>query len=721
MPVGGGLKAIRSVLYYARAIGPFKLWRALNSRNACKACAFGTGGQAGGWRNESGRGLEVCNKNIQAHSSDIRAGIPAQVFLEKSIKELAQLRASEVEALGRLALPLYKAAGDSHYQIISYDQAIERSIAALKNTQPERSFFYASGRSSNEAAFILQLLARLYGTNNINNCSYYCHQASGAALTDSIGTGTATIRYSDLEKADMIFVIGANPASNHPRYLKCLLKCRRRGGKVIVINPAREAGLERFASPSDWRSMLRGGEDVASSYLQPHLGGDIALLNGIAKAVLEMSAENREFIDQYCQDFAEYSNSISALQWSDIERDSGVSKAEIEDIAKQYSRAKNSVFSWSMGLTHHIQGVENIQALVSLALLRGMIGRPGAGLLPLRGHSNIQGTGSMGFTPALKQGVEQALEKKLGESLPKSRGLNTMECMQASDKGDMEVAVMLGGNLLASNPDTQFAARALGRVSCKIFFNTTLNASHLSGVEGEVIVFPVRARDEEQQPTTQESMFNYVRMSEGGIERFPQLHSECEIILSMAETLIDRSRFDFSMLRKLSRVREFIGDVVPGFGALSKVDQTREEFHIEGRTLHSPDFATPSQKARFFYHASPKRDADQFLLSSVRSEGQFNSIIYHEFDSYREQKQRWVLMMHPDDIQERGWQVGDKVDVSNETGSMIGLNLVAFNVRRGNALCYYPEANALVPSDVGPVSGTPAFKSVKVSIERPQA
>jgi molybdopterin-dependent oxidoreductase alpha subunit len=662
--------------------------------------------------------VEVCNKNIQAHSSDIRAGIPAQLFLEKSIVDLAQLRASEVEGLGRLALPLYKAPGDTHYQIISYDRAIERCVVALKAAPPERSFFYASGRSSNEAAFLLQLFARLYGTNNVNNCSYYCHQASGAALNSSIGTGTATVRYDDLEQADMIFVIGANPASNHPRYLKCLLKCRRRGGEVVVINPAREAGLERFASPSDWRSMLRGGEQVASLYVQPHLGGDLALFHGIAKAVLELGAEDRSFIENHCEHFQSFHDQIHNLTWSDIERDSGVSKSEIEALAQRYARAKNVIFSWSMGLTHHLHGVENIQALVSLALLRGMVGRPGAGLLPLRGHSNIQGTGSMGFTPALKQGVEQALEAKLDQSLPKHRGLDTMSCMRAADSGDMDVAVMLGGNLLASNPDTKFAERALANIPTKIFFNTTLNASHLHAVDEEVIVLPVRARDEESQCTTQESMFNFVRLSEGGIERFPQLRSEADLIVSFGEALIDKERFDFSIFRNLERVRAFISEVLPGFSKLSKIDSSREEFHIDGRTLHEPVFATPTNKASFSFHCARPREQGEWLLSSVRSEGQFNSIIYHEFDSYREQKHRWVLMMHPDDIRTRGWKEGDRVDVTNDTGKMQALELVGFDVRRGNALCYYPEANALVPAHVAEKSGTPGFKSVSVKIER---
>jgi len=260
MSAGGGFKAILSVLRYSKKIGPLKLWQALSSKNACKACAFGTGGQNGGLFNESKSGIEVCNKNIQAHLSDIRPGIPNSTFLQNSIEELSRLSDKDLEGLGRLTLPLHKSPGDSHYSPISYSQAIHLLSNKLKATPAHKSFFYASGRSSNEAAFLLQLLARAYGTNNINNCSYYCHQASGVALNQSIGTGTATVEYADLDLADLVFVFGANPASNHPRFVKSLIKLRRRGGKVIVINPSREPGMVRFASPSDFKSMLSGGD-----------------------------------------------------------------------------------------------------------------------------------------------------------------------------------------------------------------------------------------------------------------------------------------------------------------------------------------------------------------------------------------------------------------------------------------------------------------------------
>lgn len=716
MTIGGGFKAIKSVARYSIKIGPFKLLETLRSKNACKACSFGTGGQNGGIHNESNRGIEFCNKNIQAHLSDIREGISNTLFFEKSIGELSQLSGKQLEDLGRLATPLYKKANDTNYSPISYEDALEKITDRLKATNPERSFFYASGRSSNEAAFTLQLLARLYGTNNINNCSYYCHQASGVGLNATIGTGTATIQYDDLSKADCIFVFGANPASNHPRYVKTLIHCRRRNGKVIVVNPAKEPGLVKFASPSDFLSMLKGGEEIASTYIQPHLGGDLAFIQGIAKWLIENNREDENFIQRCTEGYREYADKISALNWEDIIVNSGVSFDEIKDVAEQYSQAKNVVFSWSMGLTHHLHGVGNIEAIASLALLHGMIGKPGAGLLPLRGHSNIQGMGSMGFTPQLKAAVEQKLEAKLGDSLPNKIGLDTMSCMLASHRNEMDLAFVLGGNLLAANPDTDFASNALNNIPFKCFLSSTLNQTHVNGVDGEVIILPIKVRDEETQATTQESMFNFVRLSDGGIKRFQQLRSEVDLVCDIGKRLIDKKIFDFSHFANHGAIRKFAGDVIPGFKQLLNIDNDKEEFHIEGRTLHIPVFPTESKKANFISHKLPQKEKSTFQLTTVRSEGQFNSIIYDEHDVYRSQTSRQVLMMNPEDMLEFNFSENQRVNLRTQSGQLDNLSIKPFDIRRGNIMTYYPEANVLTSREVDEKSRTPAFKSIAVEI-----
>ncbi|MES3007579.1 MAG: FdhF/YdeP family oxidoreductase [Pseudomonadota bacterium] len=727
LPVGGGLKAIQYVMSIAGNVGPGRLAAAVRSKNTCKACAFGTGGQRGGLHNEHKAGVEICNKNIQAQSSDLRAAVPRAIFEDNSLNELRQLSGRQLEALGRLGHPLYKAPGADRYRVISYDDAIQRIAARLRETDPQRSFFYSSGRSSNEAAFILQLFARLYGSNHVNNCSYYCHQASGVGLQSSIGTGTATIQYKDLELADTIFVIGANPASNHPRFVKVLIECRRRGGQVIVINPAKEPGLLRFASPSDFRSMIVGGAQIASHYVQPHVGGDLPLLNGIAKAVLENGGTDSDFIARYCNGFTDYEHFLKQLDWPTLCAQSGVTEQQIREIAACYQASRNCVFSWGMGITHHTQGVENVEAISNLALLRGMLGAPGRGLLPLRGHSNVQGVGSMGVSPALKEQVFHNIERELGVTLPTTPGMDTLACMQAAAVGKIDMAFLLGGNLYAANPDSVFAAAALAAIPFKVMINSTMNLSHVHGIGDECIVLPIRVRDEETQPTTQESMFNFVRLSDGGFERIEGLRSEVDIISRIAAAVIPTTVLDFNAFAEHRHIRHAIANIIPGFRPLDKIDADKEEFHIEGRALSNPVFPTRDGKASF--RIATVADANSvstlinttsssYTLTSVRSEGQFNTIVYTDNDVYRGQTERAVVLMHPQDMQREGLVVDTLVSLVNETGRMSGLKVKPFDIRPGNLMTYFPEANVLIPLTSDPRSRTPAFKSVQVTLLR---
>lgn len=727
---GGGFKAMQYVLSCAQKVGARKLASAVQSKNTCKACAFGTGGQRGGLHNEYSSRIEICNKNIQAQMSDIRDPIPPQIFEQNSISELRELSAKQLEDLGRLSIPLHKSAQSDNYAAISYDRAIELIAKRLLSSNPLRSFFYASGRSSNEAAFILQLFSRLYGCNHINNCSYYCHQASGVGLGQSIGNGTSTIQYGDLHKADLIFVFGANPASNHPRFVKVLLECRQRGGQVVVVNPAREAGLVRFASPSNFKSMITGGGEVASHYIQPHVGGDVALISGMAKYLIESGLVDQKYIDSYCEQFDSYSQFITGLSWTDIQSECGLERSQIESLADLYAQSERTVFSWGMGLTHHHNGTDNIEAIASLALLRGMIGGEGKGLLPLRGHSNVQGVGSMGVTPALKAEVFSAIEKEFAVKLPKYQGMDTLACIQAAARGEIDFAFLLGGNLFAANPDTSFSEQALNQIPFKVMINSTLNQTHLNGVDGENLILPIRVRDEETQATTQESMFNYLRMSDGGFDRIEALQSEVELISSIAAAVIDSNTLDFREFKRHDSIRKAIAKLIPGFAALADIDETKAEFHIEGRHLAKPHFATKSGKANFCIPSQTSwntktdqatHNSNQFTLTSVRSEGQFNTIIYSEEDVYRRQSHRQVLFISAEDIEKLGLKAQDRIDVSNATGTMRNLKLALYDIKPGNVMCYFPEANILVPQSVDKRSRTPSFKSIPVSIKKAAA
>ena len=590
----------------------------------------------------------------------------------------------------------------------------------MAKTDPREAFFYFSGRSSNEAGFLLQLVARLYGTNNVNNCSYYCHQASGVGLTSVTGSGTATVELKDIHTCDLIFLIGANPASNHPRLMRTLVAHRRRGGKVIVVNPLREIGLVRFKVPSDLRSLVFGSR-IADLYVQPHIGGDIAFLSGVAKALIERGAVDEQFVNGCTEGWSDFRRSVEQLHWPGIIEDSGVGRETIEQVADAYAGSGRTIFCWAMGITHHEHGVGNVQMIANLAMTRGMVGRPGCGLLPLRGHSNVQGMGSMGVAPALKQAVFERLEGTLGVKLPTWEGLDTLGSLHRADEGRIRFASCLGGNLYGSNPDALFAARALGRIDMIVYLSTALNTGHARGRGRETIILPVLARDEESQPTTQESMFNYVRLSAGGRQRHQGPRSEVQVIADIAERVLGAaSPIDFSSMRAHGRIREAIAAIIPGYEKIGTIERTRQEFQIAGRTLHEPAFATETGRARFHVVKPPALNTGgegELRLMTVRSEGQFNTVVYEETDIYRGQERRDVIMMHRGDIARLGLEPDQRVRVRSDAGSIDDILVRTFDVRQGNAVMYYPEANALVPARADPRSHTPAFKNIRVVIE----
>ena len=717
--IGGGARKVLYTLNTMRRIGVGKAAKALGSKNTCKACAYGMGGQLGGMTNELGEFPSVCNKSVQAQSTDIQPAIPKEIFAHP-LNELQELSGREMERLGRLNTPLFKCAGSNRYRPVTWDFALAQAAARLTEATPARSFFYSSGRSSNEAGFVFQLLARVWGTNNVNNCSYYCHQATSEGLGTTIGKGTSTVELEDLTGADLIFVIGANPSSNHPRFIHMLKHCRDRGGDVIVINPAKEPGLVKFAVPKSPGSMLKGGTEIASDYLQPRIGGDIALFKGLAKAVLEQGAEDRDFTAAHSTGFGGFRGDLEALSWEEIETACGVVRADIERVAGTYARRRNVVFAWGMGMTHHLHGVANVEAIANLALLRGMVGRRHAGLLPLRGHSNVQGIGTIGVKPVVAEEVLAAMETRFGITLPRSRGYDTLAGLEAAARGEVDAAVIMGGNLWGATPDTGFATRAMGAIGFKLFLTTTLNRGHVHGLgEGESIILPVTARDEEWSPTTQESMFNFVRLSDGGITRLDNVRPETHILCDLAALLVPDSPLDFSVFKQHAKVREAIARIVPGLEQLADIDVAKKEFHIRNRVLHRPEFGTSDGKARFVVTPLPAA-AGTLTLATVRSEGQFNTIIYEERDSYRGGAGRDAVFLNREDMAAFGVTAGQRITLASDSGRMEG-RATPFDLPRGSALAYFPEANVLCGTAVDPRSRTPAFKSIPVRIEASHA
>ena len=777
---GGGWPALMYTLRKGReAGGIWKLWKAMRSKNACKTCALGMGGQRGGMVNEAGHFPEVCKKSLQAMVADMQGAITADFWTKYSPADLRGLSPRELESCGRLTQPVLYTPELRRYQPISWDAAFKRIADKLRSITPDGSFWYFSGRSSNEAGFLLQMFARLYGTNNVNNCSFYCHQASGVGLTTVTGSGTATVELEDVDKADLVFVIGGNPASNHPRLMRTLMSVRRRGGEVIVINPIVETGLVNFSVPSDVISLLFGTK-IASLYVQPHIGGDLALLTGIAKQIVETNAQDENFLNAACNGWPELRERLAAVTWDEIIEKSGVPREEINEIAKRYARAKSVIFSWTMGITHHAHGVQNVQAIGNLALLRGMVGRPGAGLMPIRGHSNVQGIGSVGVSPKLKDILFERLQDHFGVELPTTPGRDTMACIEGADNGELKFGLCLGGNLYGSNPDSTFAQQALEKLDMLVYLSTTLNTGHAFGLAKETIILPVLARDEEPQPTTQESMFNYVRLSDGGPARHAGPKSEVEVIATIAAQIAEGARsasngaqaiqelepaqvgaaiktgsasngaqaitnghaptssfqppasslqppapglssIDWRSMQDTGRIRDAIARIVPGFEKIAEIDKTKEEFQIGGRTFHQANFPTYNGRANLHVHDLPEiqgRGMRELRLMTIRSEGQFNTVVYEDYDLYRGVERRDVILIHPDDIRRLGLDPSMTVTVHGPAGSLRGVRLHPFTeIRPGNAAMYYPEANVLVSRQLDPSSKTPAFKCVIVRLE----
>lgn len=702
----------------AGEVGWLPLWRAMRSKNACKTCALGMGGQKGGMVNEAGHFPEFCKKSLQAMAADMRGAIDASFYAQYSLAQMRQMSSRELEALGRITHPLLAAPGDTHFRVISWEEALDLAAASLKGSTPERSFFYASGRSSNEAGFLLHLLARSYGSNHVNNCSYYCHQASGAGLSDSLGTGTATVELGDIDRADLIFVIGANPASNHPRLTTSLAELRKRGGEVIAINPVRELGLESFRIPSKVRSMLFGSS-IASMYVQPCAGGDAALLAGLCKATFAQGAVDLDYIKEHTEGANELAEYLTSLTWEELERQSGVSREIMEEVARRYAKSKAAIFSWSMGITHHLHGTENVQWIVNLALLRGMIGKPGAGMMPIRGHSNVQGIGTVGVTPRMRDEAVKRLED-LGIPFPKFRGYDTLTALEASHRGEMKTALCLGGNIFGASPDSQFSEEALGRLETITYLSTTLNTGHVHGRGKTTLILPVKARDEESQPTTQESMFNYVRLSDGGPERYSGPRSEVDVLSSLARLVLPSGGpVKWEELSDHESIRQLIARLIPHLEPMAEIGASKQEFEIPGRVLHRPKFGTASGRARFRAHPIPQLPVlaeDEFRLMTGRSEGQFNTVVYEDYDLYRGQERRDVILLNSSDIERLGLQPDQPLEVRSDAGTMSGVVVRPFEIAAGCALMYYPEANVLIGRQTDPRSRTPAFKSTTVRI-----
>lgn len=683
---------------------------------------------------------EFCENGAKAVASEAtKERILPEFFAAHSVSELLERSDRWYEQQGRLTHPMWRPAGSDHYQPIEWDAAfdlIARELNALDSAN--EAAFYTSGRASNEAAFLYGLFARQFGTNNLPDCSNLCHESSGAGLTEAIGIGKATVKLEDFSYADAIFVIGQNPGTCHPRMLSELQKAARNGCRIVSVNPLAETGLMRFKNPQEPLSLLGTGTPIASLFLPVRINGDVALLKGIMKEMLEQDFRSggrvlaHDFIREQTRGFEALRADLESADWQEIVENSGCSRELIRQAAEVAMRAEHMICCWAMGITQHKNGVANVQMIANFALLRAQIGRRGAGLCPVRGHSNVQGDRTVGIWEKMSDEFLSALGKEFRFSPPKAHGLDAVGTIAAMAAGRIKVFLALGGNFLAATPDTQLTARAIQRCRLTVQISTKLNRAHL--ITGrEALILPCLGRTEEDTQATgaqfvsMENTAGVVHQSRGVLPPASKhLRSEPAIVAGMAQkTLAARTSTDWpGLVADYDRIREHIEHVVPGFAQYNRRVRDAGGFYLPNGPREG-NFTTSSGKAHFTVHAIPRHDLQpgELLLTTIRSHDQFNTTIYGENDRYRGiANGRRVLFINALDIAERDLESGSLVDLIGRDGGESRraerFKLVPYEIPRGCVAAYYPETNVLVPlHSVAEHSNQPAFKSILIRIE----
>ncbi|WP_413988707.1 FdhF/YdeP family oxidoreductase [Labrys okinawensis] len=747
----GGWGALKSCGRHLMASGsPLVGARAMLKANQpdgfdCPGCAWGDP--------EHGSSFEFCENGVKAVAWESTDKRTTPVFFQKHrLGELRLWSDYELEGQGRLTHPMRYNASNDRYEAISWAQAF-REIGAQLNAlvDPNQAEFYTSGRASNEAAFLYQLFVRLYGTNNFPDCSNMCHEASGVALRQAIGVGKGTVLLEDFAQADAIFVVGQNPGTNHPRMLGDLRRASERGARIVVFNPVRERGLERFADPQDKLEMLRGGsKPVASDYFRPRLGGDMAAFRGMAKTVFARDEAERAagrptlldeaFLAEHTHGLAAYRAAVDATTWDEIEHQSGLTQVEIEAAADIYLGAKSVICTWAMGVTQHHHSVATIREIANFMFLRGHVGRPGAGLCPVRGHSNVQGDRTVGINEKPPAAFLDALAREFDFEPPRANGHNVLAAIGAMLDGSARAFIGLGGNFARATPDSPLVEKALRACDLTVHIATKLNHSHLMPGRAAYLL-PCLGRTEVDrnsagkiQIVTVEDSMSMVHGS-GGINppASKELRSEVAIVAGIAAATVGSDKVNWAALADdHDLIRDKIARTIPGFEDYNRKVRRPRGFHLRNAAAER-EWNTPTGRANFSAVPLPLATVHQqalgrngvFALQTFRSHDQYNTTIYGLDDRYRGIKgERRVIFIHPDDIAALGATAGERVDIVGEHDDGISrvaedFRLVAYDIPRGSIAGYYPEANVLVPlSSAGVESDTPTSKSVLVSVKR---
>jgi molybdopterin-dependent oxidoreductase alpha subunit len=667
--------------------------------------------------------------------------IESEFWAEHPVSELRQRTEYWLGMQGRLTEPVYKPAGEDHYRPVSWDEAfgiLGRKLNGLAT--PDEAAFYTSGRTSNEAAFIYQLFVRAFGTNNLPDCSNMCHESSGWAMGQTIGIGKATITYDDFAKSQLIIILGQNPGTNHPRMLTALEEAKEAGAEIVAVNPLPEAGLLRYKNPQKVKGIIGHGTDLADQFLQIRVGGDMALLQAISKRVLDAEAKkpgtvlDHQFIEEHCEGLEELRAHLDRLDEEAVLAATGLRSDEIDEVAARYLKADRVIITWAMGITQHKKAVATIKEIINLLLLRGNIGKPGAGASPIRGHSNVQGDRTMGIWEQMPPAFLDALGKEFSFDPPREHGADAVETIRRMRDGGIKVFVALGGNLVAAISDTHAAEAAMENTDLTVQISTKLNRSHT--VTGkEALILPTMGRteidlqDSGPQFISVEDTVCAVHPSAGRVEPVaPNLLSEVAIVCRLArETVEGKSSADWAGFEKnYDLIREHISHVVAGCEDYNSKIRQEGGFVLPNGPRDSRTFTTPTGKAMLTVNhlESIERPAGTLILQSVRSHDQFNTTIYGHNDRYRGiKKGRDVVFVSPEDIAELGLSDGQFVDIhgvyeDNVERVMRKLRVVSYPTASGCAATYYPEANVLVPLEsVAEGSNTPASKAVLVRLE----
>jgi molybdopterin-dependent oxidoreductase alpha subunit len=683
---------------------------------------------------------EYCENGAKAVAEEATTKrLTADFFAKYSIEELGTWSDYELSQGGRIAEPLFKPKGATHYEPISWDKAFEKIAHHLNRlNSPNEAIFYTSGRTSNEAAFLYQLFVREYGTNNFPDCSNMCHESSGVALNETLGIGKGSVKLEDFYIADLIIIAGQNPGTNHPRMLSALEKAKKNGAKILSINPLKETGLLAFSNPQTATGLLGGKTSLSDLFLQVRLNGDVPLFKAILKLLYEAELKGQHvfdwgFIREKTEGVEALLEDIKGYDVAQLSQDCGLTLEEIKNAADLIISSQKIIACWAMGLTQHKNAVDNIREIVNLLLLKGSIGKPGAGTCPVRGHSNVQGDRTMGIWEAPPQAFLDSLKTQFGFEPPREHGYNTVEAIKAMHEGKAKTFFAMGGNFLSATPDTVFTAQALRNCQLTAQVSTKLNRSHLvTGVEA--LILPCLGRTDldiqngEAQFVSVENSMGVVHQSKGKLKPVSEhLLSEPDIVRRLAKaTLGTKSKVNWDkFLQHYDHIREAIEKTIVGFENYNQRVRIPGGFYLPNGPREG-NFKTDIKKARFTVnHYTPfMLKESEFLMMTIRSHDQFNTTIYGLDDRYRGIfNERRVVMMNPKDIEKAGLRAGEVVDLFNFFGGVERVAsqfiIVPYSIPECCVATYFPETNTLVPIDsYADRSMTPTSKTIVVEIKK---